>query len=110
MQDDWTHNPPVLGSSPSRPTGNGFLTGWGFQPTARLSGILFDTGISGGLVTDWSRVSAHPVVRSGPLLLRLSRSGPFLRVHGLRHLEGQVMNNATLAADEIRRLPAALTV
>jgi hypothetical protein len=31
-------------------------------------------------------------------------------VHAHRRLEGQIMINGTLAADEIRRLPAALTV
>jgi hypothetical protein len=31
-----SHNPPALGSSPSRPTGNGFLTGSDF-PRARRS-------------------------------------------------------------------------
>jgi hypothetical protein len=31
-------------------------------------------------------------------------------VQASSHLEGQVIMNATLAADEIRRLPAALTV
>jgi excisionase family DNA binding protein len=37
-------------------------------------------------------------------------SSLFLHVHGHRRLEGQIMINGTLAADEVRRLPAALTV
>ena len=70
-----THNPPVLGSSPSRPTGNGFLTGCGFQPASTLS----------------ERVR-------------------FAGFHGLSGHLMAVITAGTSAADEIRRLPAALTV
>jgi excisionase family DNA binding protein len=66
------------------------------------------------LVTDWSRVSSRLRWARGRVPSRLSPSRLFPLVHVLRHLEGQVVmaviTAGTLAADEIRRLPAALTV
>jgi excisionase family DNA binding protein len=64
----------------------------------------------GDLVPVWSPDACAAFRRPVGMLSRLSLSRPFLTVHVLRHLEGQVIMNGTLAADEIRRLPAALTV
>ena len=73
-----THNPLVLGSSPSRPTGEDSLSGQGFQPARTHSGFArfarFQGAIVGqlvaslrqiGLLCTWIDVFYAPVSRTG---------------------------------------------